>query len=70
MMKEITNLYKTDYSKPTKNSCLKRLREKRQNDVKTNAEENRKFWNDIWFQNLEHNESAEWISEKVSEKRK
>ena len=28
MVKEITSLYKTGYFKPTKNSCLKRLREK------------------------------------------
>ena len=28
MLKEITKLYKKSYFKPTKNSCVKRLREK------------------------------------------
>ena len=34
----------------------------RQNDVKTNAE-SRTFWSDIWSQNAEDNEGAEWINE-------
>ena len=39
-MKEITNLYKTGYYKPTKNYCLKKIEGKsRENDVKINAEE-------------------------------
>ena len=64
MMKEITNLYKTGYYKPTKNYCLKKIEGKsRENDVKINAEESRKFWSDIWSQNVEHHESAKWINE-------
>ena len=44
-MKEITC---TKHFKPTKNSCLRRMREKsRQNDIKRNVEKNRKFWSDI-----------------------
>ena len=45
----------------------------RQNDVKPSAEESRKFWSNIWSQNVEHDINAEWISkfkESVSERRK
>ena len=45
----------------------------RQNDVRPNAEKRRKFWRDVWSQNVEHNESADWINEvkeSVSERRK
>ena len=30
-----------------------------QNNVKPNVEESRKFWSNIWFQNVGHSKSAE-----------
>ena len=44
-----------------------------QRNIKPNAEESRKLWSNICSPNVEHNRSAEWISEvkeSVSKRRK
>ena len=74
MKKGRFNLYKTGYFNAIKKLLFEKIEGKsRQNDVKPNAEESRKFWRYFWLQNVEHKKGAEWINdikESVSKRRK